>query len=118
MITKNEFDEELEILKESSREKVVLVEGPKDKKALDKLGIKNVMVLRKPLYLVTEHIEKTGKECILLLDLDKAGKRLYGILNHDLNQFGVQIDNRFREFLFKTKLRQIEGITRYMEKLE
>ena len=112
MQIRQEFEEELEKLKESSKEKIVVVEGIKDKKALEKLGVKNIVILRKPLYLVVEHIEKSGKECILLLDLDKTGKRLYSILNHQLNQFGVKIDNRFREFLFKTKLRQIEGITR------
>ena len=117
-ITKQEFEEELEILKESSKEKLIVVEGPKDKKALESLGIKHIMVLRKPLYLVSEYIEKSGKDCILLLDLDKAGKRLYSILNHNLNQFGVRIDNRFRKFLFRTKLRQIEGMTRYFGKLE
>ena len=113
-----EFQEELNILKKESKRKVIVVEGPKDKKALEKYGVKNIVCLRKPLYLVAEYIEKTGKECILLLDLDKAGKRLYGILNHDLNQFGVHIDNRFRDFLFTTKVRQIEGITRYLKKLE
>ena len=117
MLIKQELEQELEKLKQASKEKIVLVEGIKDRKALESLGIKNIMVLRKPLYLVSEHIQKTGKECILLLDLDREGKRLYSILNHNLNQLGVKIDNRFREFLFKTKLRQIEGIKRYIEKL-
>ena len=117
-ITKAEFEEELEKLKQASKNKIIVVEGPKDKKALESLGVKHIIVLRKPLYLVAEYIEKSGKDCILLLDLDKTGKRLYSILNHDLNQFGVRIDNRFREFLFRTRLRQIEGINRYFEKLE
>jgi len=118
MVTRQEFEQELEILKQSSKEKIVLVEGPNDKKALDNLGIRNVIVLRKPLYLVCEYIEKSGKGCILLLDLDKEGKRMYGILKNDLSQMGVFIDNRFRDFLEKTNLRQIEGMENYLRKLE
>lgn len=112
----SEFEKELEILKESSEEKIVVVEGIKDKKALEKLGVKNIICLTKPLYQIAEIIQKKGRPCILLLDLDKEGKRLYSILNHDLNQFGVQIDDRFRKFLFTTSLRQIEGIGSYLKK--
>ena len=61
------------------------------------------------------HITKNGN-CIILTDLDKQGKELYGKLNSGLQQFGVKVDNNFRNFLFKnTKLRQIEGLTTYIE---
>ena len=118
MQAEEEFEEFIEKLKKASKEKIVVVEGIKDKKALEDLGVKNVMVLRKPLYLVSEYIEKTGKDCIILTDLDKQGKRLYAMLNHNLNQLGVRIDNSFREFLFKTKLRQIEGIKKYRKTIQ
>jgi dTMP kinase len=117
-ITRQDFEEELEKLKQASNEKIIVVEGIKDKKALQSLGIKNIKVLKKHLYLFAEHIEKKKKQCVLLLDLDKEGKKLYAKLNHYLNQLGIKIDNRFREFLFRTKLRQIEGIRRYLERLE
>ena len=116
-IKKEDFEEWLEKLKEESKEKVVLVEGIKDKKALESLGIKNIITLKKPLYAVAEQIQKTGKECIIMLDLDKEGKKLYSKINSYLSQLGVKIDNSFRDFLFKTKLRQIEGIDSYIEKL-
>ena len=95
---------------------LVVVEGKKDKKALGDLGVENVMVLD-ALYKTVEHIEKE-KEVVLLVDLDKEGKKIYSKLNEVLVQRGVTVDNRFREFLFEsTQLRQIEGMVHYLEKL-
>lgn len=118
MQIKEEFEEFIENLKQASKEKIILVEGIKDKKALEQLGIKNVITLKKPLYAVIEDIINSQKECILLLDLDKKGRELYARISSKLKQFGVKIDNRFREFLFRTKLRQIEGITKYLETIQ
>lgn len=109
---------------------IVIVEGIKDKKALEDLGINNIIVLNKrPLYAVVEKVatvydkaKKLTRERIsvlILTDLDTEGKKLYGKLNSGLQNFGVRIDNRFREFLFKnTKLRQIEGMVKYIRRLE
>jgi len=53
---------------------------------------------------------------VILTDLDKEGKRLYGVISSSLQNFGVKIDHYFREFLSRrTKLRQIEGLVRYFE---
>lgn len=105
-----ELQEWLEKLKNCG--KVILVEGIKDKKALEELGVENIMTLKKPLFAVVEDLEDC-KEVVVLTDLDKAGKELYGRLSKDLKRHGVKIDMYFREFLFKnTKLRQIEGIKR------
>ena len=117
MKEKEEFEEFIEKLKIASKDKVVLVEGIKDKKALELLGVKNIMTLKKPLYAVIEDIVEMKKECILLTDLDKKGREIYSKLASRLKHFGVNIDDSFREFLFNTKLRQIEGILSYLEKL-
>ena len=99
-----------------STQKLIIVEGKKDKKALSELQIKNIITLNKPLYEIVEFVAENGKECILLLDLDKEGKKLYSRLKSSLQKHGVKIDDRFREFLFKhTKLSNIEGLTRYLE---
>lgn len=101
-------------------DKIVIVEGKEDKKALEKLGITNIVQLnKKPLYKIVEELIEKEKEVIILTDLDKKGKQLYGKLNHDLRRFGVKVDNGFRNFLFKnTKLRQIEGLDSYIERLK
>ena len=118
MQRREEFEEFVKKLKKASKDKIILVEGIKDKKALEQLGIKNITTLKKPLHAVIEDVLATKKECIILTDLDKKGKQLYARLSSKLNQFGVKIDNSFREFLFKTKLRQIEGINRYLETIQ
>lgn len=116
-----EFDELMaEIKKLRQSGKAVIVEGIKDKRALEKFGIKRVFTLsRKPIYAVIEEVSDKHKEVVILTDLDKEGKQLFGRLNTGLQHLGVKVDKKFREFLFKkTKLRQIEGLTRYARKLE
>lgn len=99
--------------------KLIIVEGKEDKAALRRIGITNVVQLNKrPLYKVVEELIEKAKEVIILTDLDKEGKQLYGKLNHDLRRFGVKVDNKFRNFLFKhTKLRQIEGLDSYVDRI-
>ena len=94
---------------------LIVVEGRKDKDALERLGLENIIFLKKPLYKVAEEISLKCKKCIILTDLDKKGKQLFERLKKNLVRLGVQIDESFRNFLFKnTKLRQIEGFTRYL----
>lgn len=96
-------------------EKPIIVEGKKDRASLKKCGISNVFVLyHAPIYKIVESIAKRGEGCIILTDLDKKGKQIYGKLNRELQHFGVYADNSYRNFLFrKTKLRQIEGLYNY-----
>ena len=109
----NEFSEHINKIKQSNQ--LIIVEGKKDKKALQNFGINNVIELsKKPLFEIIENVSNNNKKCIILTDLDKKGKELYGKLNSGLQQRGVKIDDNFRNFLFKnTKLRQIEGLETY-----
>ncbi len=118
MKNQEELLEWIETIKTS--DKIIIVEGKKDKAALKRLGItKTIQLNKKPLYKIVEELIEKGKEVIILTDLDKKGKQLYGKLNHDLCRFGVKIDNKFRHFLFrKTKLRQIEGLDSYIERVK
>ena len=107
-----------EILDEIKNSNIlVIVEGKKDKAALQKLGISNIMELsKKPLFQIVEDVADSNEECVILTDLDKKGKEIYGILNSNLQKNGVKVNNKFREFLFRhTELRQIEGIDTYLE---
>ncbi|MBI3034538.1 toprim domain-containing protein [Candidatus Woesearchaeota archaeon] len=93
---------------------VVIVEGKKDKIALEKLGVKNIITISKPLYLVIDEAAAKAADAAILTDLDREGRKLYSRLSSGLQMQGVAIDNSFRNFLFrKTKLRQIEGIYDY-----
>ena len=115
---KDEFEHHIEKLKSSDA--LIIVEGKKDKAALASLGITNTFSLdRWPLYKIVEHIAEKTKECIILTDLDEEGKKLYSTLNRGLQERGVRVDNRFREFLFRyTPLRQIEGMDTYVSRLK
>jgi 5S rRNA maturation endonuclease (ribonuclease M5) len=105
------LEEWVDKLKEA--DKTIVVEGIRDKIALRKLGIpgKRIVFLDGPLYKIVENVCKREKDCILLLDLDREGKKLYSKLRHDLQRFGVKIDHKFREFLYKeTSITYIEKI--------
>ena len=112
-----EFNNFIDKIKNSGT--LIIVEGKKDKAALQKLGLTNIVELnKKPLFQIVEEVSSSNKECIILTDLDKKGKEIYGKLNSNLQKHGVRINNKFREFLFRhTKLRQIEGIDSYIENL-
>ena len=111
MQTKEELSQLIDKIADSGV--LVIVEGKKDKKALQRLGIINIVELsKKPLFQVVEEVADSNDECLILTDLDRKGKELYGKLNSDLQKRGVKINNKLREFLFRrTKIRQIEGIT-------
>ena len=110
----DELKKEIELLKNSK--KLIIVEGKKDSLVLKKFGIKSIS-LTKPLYKIIEKIKE--KECVILTDLDKQGRKLYSILFRNLQKRKVKVDNRFRLFLLKkTKLKQIEGLDSYMKKLQ
>lgn len=97
----------------------VIVEGKKDKAALEKFGIpasRMFLLNSKPLFVVAENVAKNYAEAAILTDLDSEGRKLYGKLDTMLRQLRVKIDNSFRNFLFKnTKLRQIEGIVNFIQ---
>ena len=111
--TAAELESLLQKLKNS--EIAVIVEGKKDRAALEKLGIPSVRIFvlnSKPLFAVAEEIADDCKSVAILTDLDAEGKRLYGKLNTLLERLGVRIDNRLRDFLFKnTRIRQVEGLS-------
>ena len=111
-----ELNEWLDALKKT--DKAIVVEGRKDREALRQLGVNSEIIElnNRALYKVIESVADNHKKVIILTDLDREGKRLYSILKSGLLERGVEVDNIFREFLFKkTKLRQIEGLAAYIK---
>lgn len=100
----------------------IVVEGPKDKASLMKLGIEREQIFTlkgKPLFEVVERVAALTDTCLILTDLDEEGKKIYGTLRADLQKHGVKVDDAFRHFLFKeTELRQIEGLFRHVLRQE
>ena len=94
---------------------LVIVEGKKDKKALEGLGVKRIVELEAHHSLV-EKIDE--KEVVLLVDLDKEGKKIYGRLKDVLSRRGVKVNDKLRHYLFRdTQLRQVEGLATYLNSL-
>ena len=112
----DKFHSWIENLKEASETNIILVEGKKDKNALESFKIKNVYSLRGALFQTIEKIASLGKDCILLMDLDAEGRKLHAKLLTGLQANGVKVNTRFRKLLFATKIRTIEAIPKYIER--
>lgn len=111
MIQPEEIINEIEKLKQ--KKTLIIVEGVRDKTALETFGLSNIMVLSgKPLYEAAESVKE--KEVVLLTDLDGEGKKLYAILKNIFTKTGINVDDSFRKLLSKTELRQIEGLASYL----
>lgn len=95
----------------------IIVEGRNDKKALQELGLDNIFTLNLPLFKIVERI--SGKEVVILTDLDKKGRELYRRIQHDCIHHGIKINNKLRHFLFReTELSHIEGLPTYLKNVE
>ena len=96
---------------------LVIVEGKRDKKALEWLGVKRILLLES-YYKTVERVEGEN-EVVLLVDLDSEGKKIYGWLKEELARHHVKVNDALREFLFRnTGVRQIEGLDSYLERLK
>ena len=100
---------------EKEKDALVIVEGKKDSLALKKLGFERILTLKgEPLYKIAEQVSE--KRVLVLTDLDVEGKKIYAAIVCQLRTRGVRVDDTLRNLLFKTKLRQIEGLFNYLKK--
>lgn len=95
---------------------LIVAEGPKDEAALRCIGVTAPIELLhgRALFQVVEAVSGRQRPAILLLDLDKKGKQLYGRLKKGLAAHGVQVDTAFREFLQRQRISHIEGLDTYL----
>jgi len=102
-----------------SNDSVLVIEGKKDKRALEQLGINaNFFLLnnRRNIQANAEEISKTYHRAILLLDADKKGKLLTKIMKDNLQRLGVRVDTRLKNMLVKaTNANTIEGMRKALE---
>jgi len=96
----------------------IIVEGKRDIAALKKFNIHNVHQLTSSIESEVEKLAKSSKEVVILTDLDKEGRKLYIKLLSAFQRFGVKVNDAPRQLLFKTKLRQIEGLYRRVLNLQ
>ena len=101
----NQEVEDLSKILEKNKDKVTIVEGKKDKKALCSLNFTNVVTINKGLYETVEGLKE--KEILLLTDYDPEGRQIAKKLNTLLQHLGYKVDKETRRkigFLF-AKLR-------------
>jgi 5S rRNA maturation endonuclease (ribonuclease M5) len=114
MIKKDELMKEIEKAKNNNL--LIIVEGKKDKIALEKLGLHNIFVLNengKSIFVKIEEIAMKKEECVVLTDFDKKGRKIYSIIKNELLQRGVKMNSKLRVLLLKAHLSHIEGISTF-----
>ena len=105
----------LEKLRKEAKEAVLIIEGKKDKIALESLDIDADFFLlckqNKSLEESTEEISKKYKRAILMLDQDKQGKKMEKIIAHYLQRTGVKVDRKLGKKLLKlANCNTVEGL--------
>lgn len=91
--------EELEDLRELSREVPVVVEGKNDEKALRDLGIEGEIFhisAGTPFYEFCEEIAARCNDVILFTDTDKEGQKVAKRFKGQMSQMGVRVNERFQ----------------------
>jgi len=106
--------EQLELALDENKDLLTIVEGKNDKRALERLGFRNVRILDKALFRVVEEIDE--EEVAILTDLDGHGKELYHYFFRECGRRGIKVNNRVRQLLTFTEVRQIEGLANYLER--
>lgn len=109
-----ELKETLKDLQKDQRKKIV--EGKRDKKALEKFEVKNIQTIRrKPLKEITTNTDE--EEVILLTDYDKTGKKISRDLIRLYQAEGVKTDLEYKKKLGKLRgISEIEEIpSKYQE---
>lgn len=102
--------EELNELLEDLSDKLLIVEGKNDKKALKSLGLKNIIAIEgRPLYEVVENIE-TDKEIVILTDFDKKGREIHSKLKYLLQKHKKRINSKLRGKTMSLGKNQIEDL--------
>ena len=90
-------EEKLERILMDLEEKLVIVEGKNDKKALKSLGVKDIIAINaRPLYEVVEIASKSKKEIVILTDFDKEGRAIEKRLKYLLQRYKKHPNSKLR----------------------
>ena len=106
---------------EKAKNYLVIVEGKKDKAAMEHLGFKRVFMIHETGKSIGEKVEEIQELCskkdrvCILTDFDKKGKQMYLLLKSKLAEAGVKLDNSLRAFLLGEKISHIEGLSHFLE---
>ncbi len=109
---------------ENYKNNIILVEGKKDKIALESAGFNKVFQIHKNSKSIRESLEDISKNITkddkvsILTDLDKKGNEFNNQIIPILQELGIKIDLSFRKLLIKANISHIEGISNFLDKVE
>jgi len=107
------LEEVLEELSVMSEDQVIIVEGMKDREALNDLGISgNIIAVQSeggPLR-VSEAVCASGKGAVILTDWDQKGEQIADELKRDLSALCVRFDTRIRSRLRDVCVKDIKDV--------
>jgi 5S rRNA maturation endonuclease (ribonuclease M5) len=100
---------ELEEILEELENKLLIVEGKRDEKALKSLGLKHIIAINgRPLYQVVELVIKRKKEVVILTDFDKKGREINRKLAYMLQKRGKPPNSKLRCKVMSLEKNKIE----------
>ncbi len=89
---------------------VVIVEGKRDEDVLKRWGVKNVFPIKgRRFYDILEEVEYC-ELCILLIDVDKQGEKIFTRLRDMLKREGIPVDTAFREYMKGFDIKEVEEL--------
>lgn len=111
---------ELQVMSDTGA--IIVVEGRKDVESLRSLGVNGEIKLssQKPLLDFTEQLSKRGKDIVLLTDWDRKGGMSARKIIDYLHAYSIIPNTDIRArigFLVKKRIKDIESLSRYIEKL-
>jgi dTMP kinase len=113
----------LEELRDRPSNRVILVEGLKDRAALTVLGVSGeVWQVQGPnsIFSTAERLAKENKEAVILTDWDRKGGQLAQTLRSSLNANGIRFDDNIRlrlVILVKKDIKDIESLPAFYSRL-
>jgi 5S rRNA maturation endonuclease (ribonuclease M5) len=119
--TLEDFEKNITELIEENKKVAIIVEGEKDKQALNKLGVHGIIIsynLGMSIANFCDMISQNHKEVIILTDWDRKGGFLCSTIRKNL-EGRVKINTEYRKFFAKnSKTRTIEGLPSWIELLK
>lgn len=110
------------IIKQKTHQQAVVIEGVKDRRALEGLGLDVDFFLlsrnKKSLHERAEEIAQTHDQAFLFLDLDPKGRQLTDKMKRYLHQSKVKVNTGLgRKLLKLVSTDKVEGLTSAIRKL-
>lgn len=109
-----ELESVLDEMREMSETHIFLIEGKKDRRALDNLGLGSLMTIEVqreggPIR-AAEAVHDSGKDAVILTDWDDRGNRIEADLRTQLDALSVRYDTRMRSILRDVCIKDIKDV--------